>query len=205
MSGMGTIENVVIEAADVAAAETFYKTAFDMLGDRVRVRESQEPSTGSSGFRGFTLSLIVARPATADDLIEGARAAGATVVKPAAKSMWGYGGAFRAPDGTVWTVASSAKKDSGPATREVDSVVLQLGVADVSASRRFYVDHGLTAGRSFGSRYAELETGPVKLALNKRAAVAKNAGVPAEGTGAHRLVIGGDLGGLTDPDGFGWE
>jgi hypothetical protein len=34
---------------------------------------------------------------------------------------------------------------------------------------------------------------------------AKNAGVPSEGSGSHRLTVVGDLGRLTDPDGFKWE
>jgi len=29
--------------------------------------------------------------------------------------------------------------------------------------------------------------------------------VPPEGTGSHRIVIGGDAGSFTDPDGFAWE
>src|SRR5260370_821914 len=36
-------------------------------------------------------------------------------------------------------------------------------------------------------------------------ALAKDAGVAPEGTGSHRLMIGGDAGSFTDPDGFGWE
>lgn len=55
----------------------------------------------------------------------------------------------------MWTVASSAKKDTGPATRQIDEIVLQLGVADVAASKRFYVDHGLTVTKSYGCRYVE--------------------------------------------------
>ncbi|GAA1862828.1 hypothetical protein GCM10009836_48950 [Pseudonocardia ailaonensis] len=199
---MGIIDFVTVEAADTAAAETFYATAFDVLGDKVRVRPSEEPSTG---FRGFTLSLIVAQPANADSLMDSARQAGATVVKPASKSLWGYGGSVRAPDGTVWTIASSKKKDSGPAAREIDAIVLQLGVTDVGATRQFYVDHGLSVAKSYGSRYVELDTGPVKLALNKRTAVAKNAGVSPDGTGSHRLSITCDAGTFTDPDGYVWE
>ncbi|WP_181779306.1 glyoxalase [Pseudonocardia pini] len=199
---MGIIDFVTVEAADAAAAETFYATAFDVVGDRVRVRASQEPSTG---FRGFTLSLIVSRPADADSLVDSARHAGATVLKPASKSLWGYGGAVQAPDGTVWTVASSTKKNSGPATRGIDAIVLQLGVTDVAATRTFYVDHGLTVAKSYGSRYVELDTGRVTLALNKRGAVAKNAGVSPDGAGSHRLTIGGDAGTFNDPDGFVWE
>ena len=35
--------------------------------------------------------------------------------------------------------------------------------------------------------------------------LAKDAGVAPEGSGAHRLAIGGDAGSFTDPDGFEWE
>jgi hypothetical protein len=45
----------------------------------------------------------------------------------------------------------------------------------------------------------------VELALCGRRALAKDAGVPAEGTGSHRVVIGSDDGSFTDPDGFVWE
>jgi hypothetical protein len=104
------------------------------------------------------------------------------------------------------TVASSAKKDTGPAIQRIDDVVLQLGVADVSASKRFYVDHGLTVTKSFGRRYVEFAepSDPIKLALLKRPALAKAAGVPPDGTGSHRIIVGGRAA-FTDPDGFTWE
>lgn len=132
-------------------------------------------------------------------------AAGATALKPAAKSLWGYGGVVQAPDGTIWTVASSSKKDTGPATRHIDEMVLQLGVADVAASKRFYADRGFAVGRSFGRRYVEFDTSPVRLSLHKRRALAKVAGVAPDGTGSHRLAVAGDAGSFTDPDGFAWE
>jgi hypothetical protein len=199
---MTNIDVITLEAADTAAAEAFYASAFDGVGGRVRVRAGQAET---SGFRGYTLSLIVAQPADADSLFATARDAGAEVIKAPTKSMWGYGGSVRAPDGSVWTIASSKKKNSGPASRNVDAFVLQLGVADVAASRRFYVDQGLTVAKSYGSRYVELDTGPVTLALNKRGVVAKNAGVPADGSGSHRLLVGADAGAFTDPDGYAWE
>jgi hypothetical protein len=88
----------------------------------------------------------------------------------------------------------------------VDDVVLLLGVADVKATKQFYADHGLTVGKSYGGKYAELETGDrVKLALSPRKVVAKNADIPLEGSGSHRLVVLGDVGTFTDPDGFVWE
>ncbi|MBP2186988.1 putative lactoylglutathione lyase [Amycolatopsis magusensis] len=110
---------------------------------------------------------------------------------------------MRAPDGAIWTIATSSKKDTEPASRKVDDLVLSLGVEDVVASKRFYAEQGLTVGKSFARMYAEFESGSVKLALNRRRALAKNAGVDPEGTGAHRLTIGG--GAFTDPDGFAWE
>jgi predicted lactoylglutathione lyase len=198
---MTSIQFITIEAVDSVATERFYKSAFG-LDTQVRVRSSEAPTTG---FRGFTLSLIVSQPATVDRLVDDALGAGATSLKPATKSLWGYGGVVQAPDGTICTLASSSKKDTGPATRQIDDIVLQLGVADVAASKRFYVDRGLVVAKSFGSRYVEFDTGPVKLTLNRRRSLARTAGVAPDGTGSHRLIIGGDAGPFTDPDGFAWE
>ena len=198
---MATIDFVTLEVADPTAADHFYKAAFG-LDAQLRVRASDAPTTG---FRGFTMSLIVSQPATVNGFLDAAVDAGATALKPAAKSLWGYGGVVQAPDGTIWTIASSSKKDTGPATRQIDDIVLQLGAEDVAASKRFYVDHGLTVTKSFGRRYVEFDTGPVKLTLNKRRALAKAAGVSPDGTGSHRLVLGSDAGPFTDPDGFPCE
>jgi predicted lactoylglutathione lyase len=200
---MTSIARVTLEVADPAAAERFYATAFGLDG-QLGLRASQAPTTG---FRGFTLSLVTSQPGNVDALAEAAVAAGATTLKPPAKSLWGYGGVVQAPDGTIWQLASSSKKDTGPARREFDEIVLLLGVADVKASKRFYVEHGLAVGKSFGGKYVEFETGPgpVKLSLYKRSGLAKVAGVSPDGTGSHRLVIGGDAGAFTDPDGFAWE
>jgi hypothetical protein len=200
---MTAIDTITIEAPDPAAATAFYDAAFG-LGDRLRVRPATSPT---SGFGGFTLSLIAAQPADADALLRAALDAGATSVKPAAKSLWGYGGVVQAPDGTIWKVATSSKRNTGPATRDVDQVVLLLGAADVAESKRFYVEHGLDVARSFGRRYVEFEaaSGALKLALYSRKALAKDAGVPHDGDGSHRLAIGGDAGSFTDPDGFVWE
>src|SRR5215217_8366189 len=146
---MPTIESVLLEVPDPASAEAFYSAAFG-LGDRLRLRASDAPT---SGFRGFTLSLVVSQPSTVDSLVGTALDAGATALKPVSKSFWGYGGVVRAPDGAIWKVATSAKKDTGLATLEIDDIVLLLGVEDVAATKRFYVDHGLTVARSFGRKY----------------------------------------------------
>jgi hypothetical protein len=198
-----SLASVILEVVDPEAAHRFY-TAFG-VDTRIRLRASEAHSTG---FRGFTLGLTVSRQATVDSFLGAATDAGATVLKPAAKSLWGYGGVVQAPDGTIWKVATSAKKDMGPATREIDELVLLIGVEDVKATKRFYVGRGLTVAKSFGGKYAEFAPGqysPVKLALYKRSGLAKDLGVPADGTGSHRVVLGSTAGSFTDPDGFAWE
>ncbi|MFD4181412.1 glyoxalase [Rhodococcus sp. NPDC058514] len=200
---MTSIEPITLEVPDAKAAEAFYTAAFG-LGDKVRVRASEEPTTG---FRGFVMSLVVSQPSTVDSLLGTALEAGFTSLKPAKKSFWGYGGVVQGPDGAIWKVATSKKRDTAPVTREVDDVVLLLGVEDVKASKQFYVDRGLAVGKSFGSKYVEFATpgSPVRLALYGRRAAAKDAGVSPEGTGSHRIVIGSDAGTFTDPDGFAWQ
>src|SRR6476620_4970538 len=117
------ITSVTLEVPDPDAADGFYRAAFG-LGTKVRVRASHAPT---SGFRGFALSLVVSQPSTVDSLVGTALDSGATALKPVKKSFWGYGGTIQAPDGTIWKIATSSKKEIGPATRQVDSVVLLLG------------------------------------------------------------------------------
>ncbi|MFD0259396.1 glyoxalase [Kitasatospora indigofera] len=198
-----SLASVTLEVADPEAARRFY-TAFG-VDTYIGLRASEGRSTG---FRGFTLALTVSGPATVDGFVAAAVEAGATVLKPAAKSLWGYSGVVQAPDGTIWKIATSAKKDTGPATREIDELVLLIGVEDVKATKQCYVDRGLTVAKSFGGKYAEFAPGTssrVKLALYKRRALAKDLGVPADGTGSHRIVLGGTADTFTDADGFAWE
>ena len=200
---MTAITSITLEAPDTRVASAFYPAAFGLNG-QVGVRTAQAPS---SGFRAFTVSLIVSQPATVDALIGTALDAGASVLKPVEKSFWGYGGVVQAPDGAIWKVATSSKKNSLPADRQIDDIALLLGVADVKASKQFYVDRGFKVAKSFGSKYVEFEStaGNVKLALYGRRALAKDAGVAPEGSGSHRLTICSDAGSFVDPDGFEWE
>ncbi|MEO3770498.1 glyoxalase [Micromonospora sp. B9E7] len=198
---MASIDSVTLEVAEPEAAHDFYTMAFG-LGARLRVRASQAPTTG---FRGFAMSLVVSQPSTVDSFFGTALDGGATPLKPAAKGFWGYGGVLRDPYGTIWKIATSSKKDVGPASRHIDDIVLLLGVADVAVTRRFYVERGLPVAKSFGRRYVEFATSNIKLALYGRRAAAKDAGVSPDGTGSHRLSIGSSTGTFTDPDGFEWQ
>ncbi|WP_440071605.1 glyoxalase [Streptosporangium sp. OZ121] len=198
---MTSIHSVTFEVPDPTAADDFYATAFG-VGAHVLTRASQTPTTG---FRGYLMSLVVSQPSAVDSLFGTALQGGATTLKSPVKSFWGYGGVLRDPYGTLWKIASSSKKDTGPTTRNIDDVVLLLGVDDVAVTKRFYVERGLSVTRSFGRKYVEFATAPVRLALYSRRAAAKDAGVPIEGTGSHRLIIDTDAGTFTDPDGFAWE
>jgi catechol 2,3-dioxygenase-like lactoylglutathione lyase family enzyme len=200
---MISIDSLTLEVDDPAAARAFYADAFG-LDRQLSFRAAAEPT---SGFRAYTLSLVVSQPSTVEALVGSALAAGATALKPAKKSFWGHGGVVQAPDGAIWKVATSARKDSGPATRKVDDVVLLLGVADIAASKRFYVERGFEVAKSFPRKYVEFTSAPgaVTLALYGRSALAKDAGVAPDGGGSHRLAIGSAAGTFTDPDGFAWE
>ena len=180
---MTSIESVTLELPDPAAAERFYTTAFGL--------DTQIAPAGLGGADDRLPRVhAVAHGVPAGHrrrLIGAALDAGATTLKPAAKSLWGYGGVVQAPDGTIWKVATSAKKDTGPATRQIDEIVLLLGVADVAASKRFYVDRGLTVAKSFGRKYVEFAT-PVE----PRQAGALRAPRPRQGRrrlpGRHRIA-----------------
>ena len=176
------IESLTLEVADSATSQAFYQPAFD-VDTQVRARAADAPS---NGFRGFTISLVVGQPSTVDSLLETALNAGAESVKPAQRGMWGYGAIVKDADGVIWKLATSAKKEKGPATRKIDDLVLLIGAADMGASKRFYVEHGLTVKRSFLGRYVEFDAPPggIKLALYPgRAGLAKDAGVPPDGDG----------------------
>lgn len=200
---MTYIEDITIEAADAQAAEDFYTAAFG-ADLPLKFRDSEAPT---SGFRGFTLDLIASQPANVDLLFNAAVEAGAEVVKAPVKSFWGYGGVLRTPDGVVMKLVSSSKKDTGPAEKKYDEVVLLMGTTDMKAAKKAYEANGFEVSKSYGGKYTEFDSGKgsVKLALYPRKAFAKTAFVDPEGSGSHRIVLNGSGGSFTDPDGFAWE
>lgn len=199
-----SISSLILEVSDPTASQRFYETAFG-VGPRIRARLTGSPP---SGFRGFTISLVVGQPSTVDSLLETALAGGATTLKPAHKGLWGYGAAVQDSDGVIWKLATTAKRERGPATRTIDDLVLLIGAADLGSSKRFYVERGLSVKRSFPGRYVEFDAPAegIKLALYPgRAGLAKDAGVAPEGDGPHGIAVTSSAGQFTDPDGFSWE
>jgi uncharacterized glyoxalase superfamily protein PhnB len=199
-----TIASLTLEVSDPVASQSFYETALG-VDSQVRARTADTPATG---FRGFTISLVVGQPSTVDSLLETALVGGAKTLKPAKKGLWGYGAVVQDADGVIWKLATTAKKDTGPATRNIDDVVLLIGAADMGASKRFYVEHGLSVKRSFPGRYVEFTApaGGIKLALYPgRAGLAKDAGVSPDGDGPHGIAVNSNAGQFSDPDGFSWD
>jgi predicted lactoylglutathione lyase len=58
------------------------------------------------GFTGITLAYNTRSRKEVDSVLEEAKAAGATILKPAQEAFWGgYSGYFADPDGFLWEVA----------------------------------------------------------------------------------------------------
>ncbi|GAA1156334.1 glyoxalase [Kribbella jejuensis] len=190
---------ITLDVSDPTAATAFYESFG--IAHYLTVRAADVPASYG---RSFILSLVVPQPNTVDRYVAAAVAAGATTLKPATKSFWGYGAVIRTPDGAICKIASSAKKDTEPPTDRIDQVALLLGVSDVKASKRFYVEQGLTVAKSFGGKYVEFEgSSGVTLALYPLRALAKDAGTTP--TGPKGLALGTEATPFTDPDGFTWE
>src|SRR3954453_22636366 len=75
------------------------------LWDRARLAEDSCVTDGG-GWGGITPALNLSSPAEVDEVIEEARAAGATIGREPAETFWGgYSGVFIDPAGHPWEVA----------------------------------------------------------------------------------------------------
>jgi uncharacterized protein len=154
----------------------------------------------SSGFRAFTLSYIVERGEHVDTVMAKAREAGATIGKAARRAFWGgYSGYFSDPDGYLWKVGSNKRPVRGSAERAAgqpeavkpDETAVTLGVEDFKKVKEFYSDGlGCPIDKSFGSFTTFiLGDGSSTLGLYKRKALAKDAGVDADGDGFRGFTL----------------
>ena len=73
---------------------------FDLLA-----KDAALPALRTNGFGGVTLAINVERPEDVQPGLDAAKAAGATILKPATKAEWGgLSGYFADPDGSPWEV-----------------------------------------------------------------------------------------------------
>jgi uncharacterized glyoxalase superfamily protein PhnB len=79
------------------------------LWDRAKLAEDSGVSDGG-GWGGVTLAHNVGSPGEVDAVIDEARAAGATIVRPGGETFWGgYSGVFVDPEGHPWEVAHNPR------------------------------------------------------------------------------------------------
>ena len=124
---MSTISLITLCVADIAKATAFYEklgfvlskqaseasVSFFKAGAMVLAiwsREAQKEDANAddlwTGNGGIVVAQNVASESEVDAVMANAEAAGARILKPAAKAFWGgYNGYFADPDGHVWEVA----------------------------------------------------------------------------------------------------
>ncbi|HMA27513.1 MAG: VOC family protein [Solirubrobacterales bacterium] len=79
------------------------------LWGRAKLAEDSAVTEGS-GWGGITLAYNTRSPEEVDEVIEEARAAGATIGREPAETFWGgYSGVFIDPDGYPWEVAHNPR------------------------------------------------------------------------------------------------
>ena len=88
---------------------SFFRTAGAVLAlypFYLLAKDAMLPAVRSQGFGGVTLAINVERPEDVQPGLDAAKAAGATILKPAIKADWGgVSGYFADPDGYPWEVA----------------------------------------------------------------------------------------------------
>ncbi len=213
-----SLDLIDIGAPRVEAAHAFYSSAFsavtedgvddlDLHGSgRLAVHRVDAPtaepdvSEDVPGFHGCVLSAIVGQPAEVRALLDAATAQGAAVVKPPKKQLFGeYTAVYRAPDGALWKLAASTKKDKGqvPSPPKPTETAVYLGVAEPKTSREFYEALGMSVRHDYGSTFVDFtttDTGTSRLGLLTRKALAKDigvedTGVDGQGDGFPALVL----------------
>ena len=193
---------------ELGRASTLELREWDRLASDVGV------SPESSGFRGFTLSYIVADPSGVDDMLARLAAAGGEIVKEPRFAFWGYSGHVSDPSGHLWKIASPKRKrllggkravNGVPEPVAADELALTIGVGDMKRAKRFYKDELGNPTKKEYSKFVSFDgDGGPDLSMYKWDALADDADVPADGTGfrgftmSHAVDSHGAVGRLLD-------
>ncbi|MGW4068898.1 VOC family protein [Nocardia grenadensis] len=208
------LDVITIGVPQVEAARAFYTAAFSTTATdsdhtvhldlhntgRLALGPIDVPAsdtaakTATTSFPGYLLSSIVNQPAEVKALIEAATTHGATVIKPPKKQFFGdFSAVYQAPDGTLWKVAATSKRDtevvSGP-PKPTETAIF-LGVAKPKISKVFYEELGMSADRDYGDKFVDftLTEGVCRLGLLPRKALAKDAGVEDRRSDVSPLIL----------------
>ena len=199
---MTSIESIILEVPDPAAAEHFYAAAFG-LGDDCGCAPATHRPAASAASPSPSWSPSRA-PSTACRRRRRRRREDAQARQEELLGLRRRGAGTGRGDLEGRDVGEEKHRPRHP---RVDDVVLLLGVDDVEASKQFYVDRGLAVAKSFGGKYVEFDAADVAGQAGPLQAACPGQGRrrPPDGTGSHRIVIVGAAGPFTDPDGFAWE
>lgn len=203
-----SIDSVVIVVPDshtTSELSTFYSSMFGV--DRATT-DSEVASTparefltaseweelvGTSSFEPvhspsprIALAAITPGPSGVSAIVDAAAEAGAAIVKPAKKQLFGeFAASLRAPDGTTWKIAAASKKDVESPFGELTETAAYLAVSSPKASKDFYRALGMTAEHNYGDTFVDFTVGThqSRLGLLQVKGLAKDLGVRAQGLG----------------------
>jgi catechol 2,3-dioxygenase-like lactoylglutathione lyase family enzyme len=165
--------------------------------EEVALESGMEP--GSSGFRAFTLSYILESADAVDAVLARVERHGGRVSKQPKSAVWGYSAYVTDPSGFLWKIASAKRRPllgrkaaaNGQPVKPTE-IPLTIGVADMKRSKEFYKNGiGLPVKKSFGNKFVMFEgqDGTSDLGMYQREALARDAAVPAEGSGFHGFSL----------------
>ncbi|MCB9680607.1 MAG: VOC family protein [Alphaproteobacteria bacterium] len=107
--GLGWPSEGILGADDAEGGVAFFPLETGLviaLWPRTDLAADSGVSTDTGDAVGIALAHNTRSPAEVDQVLDDARAAGATVVKPGQETFWGgYAGYFRDPEGHLWEVA----------------------------------------------------------------------------------------------------
>ena len=102
-------ERLGLEKSSASQEEvTFFKAGAVVLSLWSRTAQVEDAKAEAlwTGNGGIVVAMNCRSEAEVDDMLEQAKAAGATLLKPGTKAFWGgYNGYFADPDGHVWEIA----------------------------------------------------------------------------------------------------
>jgi catechol 2,3-dioxygenase-like lactoylglutathione lyase family enzyme len=216
------IDTVTLGVTDLGRTLEFYERGFafpltERPGDRVKLElggssalELREwdalasdagMSPKGTGFRGFTLSYIVAESSGVDDMLARLVRAGGKIAKEPRFAFWGYSAHVADPSGHLWKIASPkrksllSRKTNGngvpPEPVPAQELALTIGVADMKRAKQFYEDGLGNPTKKDYSKFVSFDggDGTPDLALYKWDALADDADVPPDGSGFRGFEI----------------
>jgi uncharacterized protein len=196
------IDTVTLGVTDIGRAREFYERGFGFApggSSMVELREWDALASdagvapASAGFRGFTLSYIVADSAGVDAMLARLVDAGGELVKEPRFAFWGYSAHVADPSGHLWKIASPKRKPligrkgngARPEIVPAQELALTIGVADMKRAKQFYKEGLGNPTKKDYSKFVSFDggDGAPDLAMYRWDALADDADVPAEGSG----------------------